>query len=104
MFNFEKLEVMIVICLVGLDMIVVLGDIIVEILVVMIVDEVVIGVINNKIIVVWVILVSGIKVGDMVEFGGLFGMVLVMLVNGKLFVDFIVCGGWILVLIYFFKN
>lgn len=71
--NIEKFEVMIVVCLVGLDMIVVFGDISVVIISGMIVDEVVIGMINNKIMVVCVILVIGKGVGDVVEFGGLFG-------------------------------
>lgn len=87
--NLEKLEVMIVICLVGLDMIVILGDILVEMIVVMIVDEVVIGVINYKIMVVWIIFVKDKKVGDFVEFGGLLGIVLVMWMNLVKLMDFI---------------
>lgn len=71
--SIDKFEVMIVICFVGFDMIVVLGNIIVGMFGVMIVDEVVIGMINNKIIVVRIILVLGCDVGDMVEFGGFLG-------------------------------
>lgn len=82
--NLEKLEGMICVCLVGFDMIVILGDILILIIVGMIVDEVVIGVINNKIIVVRIILVLGCNIGDIVEFGGFLGLVFVMKVNGKL--------------------
>lgn len=95
----DKLEVMIVVCLVGLDMIVVLGDIFVYIIFGIIVDEVVIGMINSKIIVVRIIFVMGKIVGESVEFGGLFGYVLIMLVKEGFCEVFVNCGGCILVFV-----
>lgn len=69
----EKLEAMTAVCSVGLDMILLPGDIAVETLAGIILDEVAIGVTNRKTTGVRVIPSPGKKVGDRVDFGGLFG-------------------------------
>lgn len=100
----EKFEVMISVCFVGFDMIVVLGDVEVEVIFVMIVDEIVIGVYNNKIIVVCVIFVYGKKEGDEVNFGGFLGGLKVMKINRSLLKRLIECGGRVLLFIILFRN
>ncbi|MBM4147670.1 MAG: PFL family protein [Lentisphaerae bacterium] len=69
----EKLEAMTAVCSVGLDMILLPGDIEPETISGIILDEMAIGVINRKTTGVRVIPVPGGKVGDKVDFGGLFG-------------------------------
>lgn len=69
----EKLEAMTAVCSVGLDMIVLPGDVSVETLGGLILDEVAIGVTNRKTTGVRVIPAPGKKVGDRLDFGGLFG-------------------------------
>jgi uncharacterized protein len=69
----EKLEAMTAVCSVGLDMIALPGDISASILSGMIMDEAAIGVFTGKTTAVRVIPVPGKKVGDYVDFGGLFG-------------------------------
>ena len=77
----EKLEAMTCVCSVGLDMIAVPGDTSVEAIAGIIADEMAIGVINNKTTAVRLIPAIGHKVGDVLEFGGLFGSAPVMPVN-----------------------
>jgi len=69
----EKLEAMTAVCSVGLDMILLPGDISVEALAGIILDEAAIGIANRKTTGVRVIPVPGAKRGDFVDFGGLFG-------------------------------
>lgn len=71
--NMEKLEAMSAVCSVGLDMIALPGDVPASILSGLIMDEAAIGVYNQKTTAVRVIPVPGKKVGDFVDFGGLFG-------------------------------
>ncbi|NQU74760.1 MAG: PFL family protein [Planctomycetes bacterium] len=76
--SLEKLEAMTSVCSVGLDMIPIPGDTPAETIAAIIADEMAIGVINNKTTAVRLIPVPGAKVGDIVEFGGLFGSAPVM--------------------------
>lgn len=69
----EKLEAMTAVCSVGLDMIALPGDISADTLSGIIMDEAAIGVFTGKTTAVRVIPVPGKKVGDYVDFGGLFG-------------------------------
>jgi uncharacterized protein (UPF0210 family) len=69
----EKLEAMTAVCSVGLDMIVLPGDTPAETLAGIILDEMSIGIINNKTTAVRLIPVPGCKAGERVDFGGLFG-------------------------------
>ena len=61
------------VCSVGLDMILLPGDTTAETLAGIIMDEAAIGMTNRKTTAVRVIPVPGGKVGDRVDFGGLFG-------------------------------
>ena len=74
----DKLEAMTCVCSVGLDMVGVPGDTPASVLSAIIADEAAIGVINSKTTGVRIIPVPGAKVGDIVEFGGLLGSVIVM--------------------------
>ncbi|MFH1744312.1 MAG: DUF711 family protein, partial [bacterium] len=69
----EKLEAMSAVCSVGLDMILLPGDISAATICGIIMDEAAIGIFNNKTTAVRIIPVPGKKVGDHVDFGGLFG-------------------------------
>ncbi|MEG1480507.1 MAG: DUF711 family protein, partial [Kiritimatiellia bacterium] len=69
----EKLEGMTSVCSVGLDMIMLPGDIAASTLAGIILDECAIGVSARKTTGVRVIPVPGAKVGDYFDFGGLFG-------------------------------
>jgi len=71
--SLEKLEAMTSVCSVGLDMVVIPGDTDVETIASLIADEMAIGVINKKTTAVRIIPAPGKKVGEIVEFGGLFG-------------------------------
>ncbi|WP_300560933.1 PFL family protein [Companilactobacillus sp.] len=102
--NIEKLEAMTAVCSVGLDMIAIPGDTTAETISGMIADEAAIGVINNKTTAVRIIPATGKKVGDTVEFGGLFGQAPVMPVNTNSPADFIHRGGHIPSPIHSFKN
>ena len=102
--NIEKLEAMTAVCSVGLDMIAIPGDTTAETISGMIADEAAIGVINNKTTAVRIIPATGKKVGDEVEFGGLFGRAPVMAVNTNSPADFIHRGGHIPSPIHSFKN
>ena len=71
--DITKLEAMTAVCSVGLDMIVVPGDTSPEIISAIIADEAAIGMINSKTTAVRLIPAIGKKVGDRLDFGGLFG-------------------------------
>ncbi len=71
--SLEKLEAMTAVCSVGLDMIVVPGDVSAAPISALIADEISIGVVNTKTTAVRVIPAIGKQVGDVLEFGGLLG-------------------------------
>ena len=77
----EKLEAMTCVCSVGLDMIAIPGDTKATTISGIIADEMAIGMINQKTTAVRLIPAIGKKVGDKVEFGGLFGYAPIMPVN-----------------------
>ncbi len=79
--SLEKLEAMTAVCSVGLDMIVLPGDVTPEIISAIIADEAAIGMVNSKTTAVRVIPAIGKKIGDELEFGGLLGSGPVMKVN-----------------------
>ncbi|MEG0070671.1 MAG: PFL family protein [Raoultibacter sp.] len=79
--SLEKLEAMTCVCSVGLDMIVVPGDITEETIFGIIADECAIGVINTKTTAVRLIPAIGKEVGDTLNFGGLLGYAPVIPVN-----------------------
>ena len=81
--SITKLEAMTAVCSVGLDMIVVPGDITPEIISGIIADEAAIGMVNSKTTAVRLIPAIGKKVGDELNFGGLLGSGPVMDVNMK---------------------
>ena len=91
----EKLEAMTAVCSVGLDMIVVPGDITPETISAIIADEAAIGMVNNKTTAVRLIPAIGRSVGETLEFGGLLGSGPVMKVNTKSPAKFISRGGLI---------
>jgi len=91
--NIEKLEAMTCVCSVGLDMIAIPGDTPASTISAIIADEAAIGVINNKTTAVRIIPVPGMKEGDVVEYGGLFGRAPVMRVNPFSAEEFISRGG-----------
>jgi len=78
----EKLEAMTAVCSLGLDMIVVPGDISREALAGTIADVMAIGMVNHKTTGARLIPAVGKKVGDWVRLGGLFGEAPVMPVSG----------------------
>ncbi|MDE7121544.1 MAG: PFL family protein [Oscillospiraceae bacterium] len=100
----EKLEAMTAVCSVGLDMIVVPGDIPAETISGIIADECAIGMVNNKTTAVRLIPAIGKQVGDMLEFGGLLGSGPVMSVNEKSCEKFISRGGRIPAPMHSIKN
>ena len=71
--SLAKLEAMTCVCSVGLDMVVLPGDTTPETISAIIADEMAIGMINNKTTAARLIPVPGLKAGEEVEFGGLFG-------------------------------
>jgi len=71
--SIERLESMSAVCSVGLDMVAVPGDTTAETLAAIIVDEIAIGVFNNKATGVRIIPVPGKQAGDAVNYGGLLG-------------------------------
>ncbi len=81
------------VCSVGLDMIAVPGDTTAETISAIIADEAAIGMVNSKTTAVRIIPAYGKKVGDSVEFGGLFGMAPIMPVHNESSADFIARGG-----------
>ena len=102
--SIEKLEAMTCVCSVGLDMIAIPGDTSPSSISGIIADEAAIGMINQKTTAVRVIPAIGKKVGDRVEFGGLFGYAPVMPVNSFSCEDFISRKGRIPAPIHSFKN
>lgn len=91
--TFHKLEAMTAVCSVGIDMVAIPGDTSASTISAIIADEAAIGVINNKTTAVRVIPVSGKKVGDVVEFGGLLGHAPIMAVQQASAEKFIGRGG-----------
>ena len=77
----EKLEAMTAVCSVGLDMIVIPGDITPAVISAIIADEAAIGMVNSKTTAVRVIPAIGKSVGEELNFGGLLGSGPVMPVN-----------------------
>ena len=102
--SLEKLEAMTAVCSVGLDMIVVPGEISPETISAIIADEAAIGMVNQKTTAVRIIPVVGKTVGDTVEFGGLLGYAPVMPVNSFGCGDFVNRIGRIPAPIHSFKN
>ena len=100
----EKLEAMTAVCSVGLDMIVVPGDITPETISAIIADEAAIGMVNNKTTAVRLIPAIGLKQGEMLEFGGLLGSGPVMPINRKSPAKFISRGGRIPAPMHSIKN
>ncbi len=100
----EKLEAMTAVCSVGLDMIVVPGDVTAETISAVIADEAAIGMVNNKTTAVRIIPAVGKKVGETLEFGGLLGSGPVMEVNTKSPLKFISRGGRIPAPMHSIKN
>jgi uncharacterized protein (UPF0210 family) len=91
--SITKLEAMTAVCSVGLDMIVIPGDTPAEIISAIIADEAAIGMVNSKTTAVRVIPAIGKKVGEELDFGGLFGSGPVMEVNRYSPLKFIQRGG-----------
>ena len=89
----EKLEAMTAVCSVGLDMIAIPGDTPDEVISAIIADEAAIGMVNSKTTAVRIIPAIGLKEGDMLEWGGLFGSAPVMHVNTTSPAVFINRGG-----------
>ena len=77
----NKLEAMTAVCSVGLDMIVIPGDVTPEIISGIIADEAAIGMVNSKTTAVRVIPAVGKQAGEELDFGGLLGQGPVMPVN-----------------------
>ncbi|MEG1065950.1 MAG: PFL family protein, partial [Erysipelotrichaceae bacterium] len=77
----EKLEAMTAVCSVGLDMIVIPGDTPNSTISGIIADEAAIGMVNSKTTAVRVIPAIGMKCGEELDFGGLFGVGPVMHIN-----------------------
>ena len=102
--SLEKLEAMTCVCSVGLDMIAVPGDTKASSISGIIADEMAIGMVNQKTTAVRIIPAIGKKVGDKVEFGGLFGYAPVMPVNSFSCDDLINRRGRIPAPIHSFKN
>lgn len=100
----EKLEAMTCVCSVGLDMIAIPGDTKASTISGIIVDEMAIGMVNQKTTAVRIIPVFGKNVGDRVEFGGLLGHAPIMPVNKFGCENFINRGGRIPAPVHSFKN
>lgn len=93
--SIDKLEAMTAVCSVGLDMIVVPGDITPSTISAIIADEAAIGMVNSKTTAVRLIPAIGKKVGDELNFGGLLGYGPVMPINNNSSEAFINRGGQI---------
>ena len=100
----EKLEAMTCVCSVGLDMIAIPGDTPATTISGIIADEMAIGMVNSKTTAVRIVPVIGTKVGETVEYGGLFGSAPIMPVNSFSCSDFINRTGKIPAPIHSFKN
>ncbi len=93
--SIEKLEAMTAVCSVGLDMIVVPGDITADTIAAIIADEAAIGMVNSKTTAVRIIPAIGKKIGEELDWGGLFGRGPVMKINYNSPSKFINRGGQI---------
>ena len=91
----EKLEAMTAVCSVGLDMIVVPGDIEPDTIAAIIADEAAIGMVNFKTTAVRLIPAIGLKEGEELDFGGLLGYGPIMKINPQSSSKFINRGGQI---------
>ena len=91
--SLEKLEAMTCVCSVGLDMIAIPGDTSAATIAAIIADEAAIGMVNSKTTACRLIPAIGKKVGECVEFGGLFGYAPVMPVSPYSAEEFIARGG-----------
>ena len=100
----EKLEAMTCVCSVGLDMIAVPGATSAATISGIIADEAAIGMVNQKTTAVRIIPVTGKKVGDTVEFGGLLGHAPIMPVSNFSCEALIARKGRIPAPIHSFKN
>ncbi|MDR1928369.1 MAG: PFL family protein [Oscillospiraceae bacterium] len=100
----EKLEAMTCVCSVGLDMIAIPGDTPAETISGIILDEMAIGMINNKTTAVRLIPVAGKNAGDTAKFGGLLGEAPIMEVNRFGCAEFMRRGGRIPAPIHGFRN
>ncbi len=102
--SLEKLEAMTAVCSVGLDMIVVPGDITPETISAIIADEAAIGMVNTKTTAVRLIPAIGKKEGETLEFGGLLGSGPVMPIRQQSAAKFINRGGRIPAPMHSLKN
>lgn len=91
--SLEKLEAMTAVCSVGLDMIIVPGDITAETISAIIADEAAIGMVNTKTTAVRLIPAINKKEGEVLEFGGLLGHGPVMPIKRESPAKFIDRGG-----------
>lgn len=91
----EKLEAMTAVCSVGLDMVVLPGDVSPDTISAIMADEAAIGMVNSKTTAVRLIPAIGKTFGEMLEFGGLLGSGPVMRVCNKSAAKFIGRGGQI---------
>jgi uncharacterized protein (UPF0210 family) len=102
--SIEKLEAMTAVCSVGLDMIVVPGDITEDTISAIIADEAAIGMVNSKTTAVRIIPAIGMDVGEELDWGGLFGCGPVMKINKNSPSKFINRGGQIPAPLHSLKN
>lgn len=102
--SIEKLEAMTAVCSVGLDMIVVPGDITEDTIAAIIADEAAIGMVNSKTTAVRIIPAIGKNVGEELDWGGLFGCGPVMKINYNSPSKFINRGGQIPAPLHSLKN
>ena len=102
--SIEKLEAMTAVCSVGLDMIVVPGDITPDTIAAIIADEAAIGMVNSKTTAVRVIPAIGKTIGEELDWGGLFGCGPVMKINYNSPSKFINRGGQIPAPLHSLKN
>ncbi len=102
--SLSKLEAMTAVCSVGLDMIAIPGDTPATTISAILADEMAIGMVNNKTTAVRVIPAIGLKEGDKLEFGGLFGSAPVMPVSNLSSEAFIQRGGRIPAPMHSIKN
>ncbi len=102
--SIEKLEAMTAVCSVGLDMIVVPGDITEDTISAIIADEAAIGMVNCKTTAVRIIPAINKQIGDELDWGGLFGCGPVMKINYNSPSKFINRGGQIPAPLHSLKN
>ena len=91
--SLDKLEALIAVCSVGLDMVAIPGNTPEEIINAIIADALSIGIINNKTVGVRLLPIPGKKPGDLVKLGGLLGVAPVMSVNKYSAKNFMNRGG-----------